>query len=145
MIFFPLFFFSARPFDQKLGPSLIYFFYWHTTFRRKCMIVFHLSFLYARPFDQKLGSSLIYFFICTQPFDQSWGQSYSLIYSFLNCTNISFAILIAVCPYISYALFLAVLPLYFVRYIHSSITLIFRTLYSWKCGSYISYAIFMAI
>ena len=34
------------------------------------------------------------------------GHSYSLIYSFLNCANIS------------YAVFMAALPLYFVRYIH---------------------------
>ena len=44
--------------------------------------------------------------------------------------------------YISFALFLEV---YFVRYIHSSTTLMFPTLYSWKCCSYISYAISMAI
>ena len=47
--------------------------------------------------------------------------------------------------YVSFALFLAVVPLYFVRYIHSSTTLIFPTLYSLKCCSYISYAISMAI
>ena len=48
------------------------------------------------------------------------------------------------CPYISYTLFLAVLPLYFIRYIHSSTTHVFCTLYTWKPCSYISYAIFMA-
>ena len=46
------------------------------------------------------------------------GHSYSLIYSLLNCANIS------------YAIFMAGLPLYFVRYIHVNTALIFRTLYS---------------
>ena len=34
------------------------------------------------------------------------------------------------CPYILYALFLAALPLYFIRYIHSSTTHVFCTLYT---------------
>ena len=80
---FIYYFFSARPFDQKLGSSLIYIFNLHTTIRQKYMILFisfilslyttilpnyrvlfHLfySFFSARPFDQKLGSSLIYIF-----------------------------------------------------------------------------------
>ena len=51
------------------------------------------------------------------------------------------------CPYISHALFLAVLTLYFVRYIHSSSTLIFCTLSicPLRWCSHISYAIFRAI
>ena len=50
------------------------------------------------------------------------GHYYFLIYYFLNCVNVSFAI------------FKAVLPLYFVRSIHRGavLTLIFRTLYSWN-------------
>ena len=60
--------------------------------------------------------------------------AFPLNYSFLNCAKVSFA------------LFKAVLPLYFVRYIHSSTSyIIFRTLYLWKCCSYISYATSMAI
>ena len=66
------------------------------------------------------------FLFLQRPFDKVRGHSYSLIYSFLNCANISFA----------------VLSLYFVRYTH---TLTFRTLYSWKCYSYISNAITMDI
>ena len=63
------------------------------------------------------------------------GHSYFLISYFLNCANISFAIL------------KAILPLYFVRSIHrgAALILIFCTLYSWKCCSYISYAMSMAI
>ena len=55
-------FFCAQPFDLKLGPSLMYFFYLHTAIRQKYMIFFHSIFLCAWPFDKKLGSSLIYFF-----------------------------------------------------------------------------------
>ena len=55
--------FCARPFDLKLGSSLIYFFHLHTTIRQKYMIVFHLFFLCAQPFDQKSGSSLVHFFL----------------------------------------------------------------------------------
>ena len=43
-------FFCARSVDQKLIPSLIYFFYLHTTIRQKYMIIFHLFFLCAQPF-----------------------------------------------------------------------------------------------
>ena len=35
----------ARPFDQKLASSLIYFFYVHTTIRPNYMVLFHLFFL----------------------------------------------------------------------------------------------------
>ena len=48
------------------------------------------------------------------------GHSYSLIYSFLNCGNIL------------YAIFMPVLPLYFVRYIHGymKFQLVYRILKS---------------
>ena len=87
-----LFFLCARPFEQKLGSSLIYFFYLHTTIQQKYMIVFLLFFLCAQPFDQKLGSSSMYFFhlyTTIQP-KLGRGHSYFLIYSFLNCANIWF-------------------------------------------------------
>ena len=78
-------YFCAQLFDQKLSPSSIYFFYWHTTIRRKFMIFFHLFFLCAQLFDQKLGSTLIYFFYCTRPLGQKLGSS--LIYlSYLYMT-----------------------------------------------------------
>ena len=38
-------FFCARPFDQKLACSLIYFVHFHTTIRVKYMVLFHLFFL----------------------------------------------------------------------------------------------------
>ena len=76
LLSFILFFFCARPFDQKLWSTLIYFF------------------VHVQPFDQKLRSSLIYLFylytiirpnirvlidflfsIFTQPFEQIiWGK-----------------------------------------------------------------------
>ena len=56
-----LFCYCTRPFDEKLGSSLIYFFYFHTTIRPNYMVLFHYSFFSARPFDQKLGSTLICF------------------------------------------------------------------------------------
>ena len=55
-------FFSARPFDQKLGSTLIYFF------------------MCTRPFDLIIGSSFIYYFFSAQPFDQKLESS--LIYIF---------------------------------------------------------------
>ena len=38
-------FFCARPFDQKSGFSMIYFFYVHTTIRPKYIVFFHLIFV----------------------------------------------------------------------------------------------------
>ena len=89
------FFICTRPFDQKLGSSLINLFYLYTTIRPKISVLIDLFFLFAhdhstfiysffsaRPFDQKLESTLIYFFICTRPFDQIIGSSF--IYYFLS-------------------------------------------------------------
>ena len=112
-----------------------------------------ISFICTTPFDQITWSSFIIlslvhnllpkikdlinliFFLVHDHSAKVRGHSYFLIYYFFNCANISFAIL------------KAVLPLYFVRSIHrdAALTLIFRTLYSWKCCSYISYAESMAI
>ena len=115
---FIYFFICVRTFNLKLGSSLICFFHLHTTIRQKYTIFFHLFFLCARSFLEKLGSSLIYFFCLYTAIQPKLGRghSYSLIYSFLNCANISFAI------------FMAVLHLYFVRFISGSTTFIFRPL-----------------
>ena len=80
-----------------------------TTIRPNVRVFINLIFLFAHDHSTKVR-----------------GHSYSFIHSFLNCANISFA----------------VLPLYFFRYNH---TLIFRTMYSWKYCSYISYTISMTI
>ena len=95
-------FFSARPFDQKLGSTLIYFFYLCTTIRPKIRVLINLFISFLHDHSTKVR-----------------GHSYSLIYTFPNCANISFA------------LFLTVLPLHFVRYIQSSFSY-----------PYISYTIF---
>ena len=60
-------------------------------------------------------------------------HSNSSIYYFLSFTNNSYATL------------MAVVLLYFVRYIHDSTVLIFRTLYSFEYCPYILYAIFIAL
>ena len=83
------------------GP-LSYFLPLCTTIRPKVRVLINLFLLFEHDHLTKI-----------------WGHSYSLIHSFLNCTNIS------------YTIFMAVLPLYFVRYIHVSTALIFRTLYPW--------------
>ena len=70
----------------------------------------------------KIRSSLISFFVFVHDHSTKVRcHSYFLIYSFLNCANISFAILTA------------------------DTAFIFRTLYLWKSCCYISYAISMAI
>ena len=75
-------FFSARPFDQKLGSSLIYFFHLHTTIQQKYMIFFlsfilslcttirpknrvliNLLFLFVHDHSTKLGVTLTLLFI----------------------------------------------------------------------------------
>ena len=80
-----------------------------TTIRPKIRILINLFFLFVHGHSTKVRGSLLL-----------------LIYSFLNCSNILFA----------------VLPLCFVRYNH---TLIFHTLYSLKSCSYILYTISIAI
>ena len=57
-----IFFICTRPFDLKLGSSLIFFFYLHTTIRPKIRVLINFIFFCTRPFDQKLGFTLIYFF-----------------------------------------------------------------------------------
>ena len=66
-------------------------FSFRTTIRPKIRFLINSIFLFAHDHSTKVR-----------------GDSYSLIYSFINCTNISFA------------LFLAVLPLHFVSYTQSS-------------------------
>ena len=126
MIFLHLFFLCARPFDQQLGSSMIYFFYLHTTIPQKYMIVFHLFFPCAQTFNHQLGSSLFFFYLCTaiRPKLKVTLIRFSIVPIFRLLYSRSYF------PYISLALFLAVLPLYFVGYIHSSTTIIFCTLYS---------------
>ena len=141
------FFICTRPYDQKFVSSLIYLFYLYTTIRPKIRVLI-VFFLFAHGHSTKLYNlfSFIYFILplltTIRPkirviinlffsfvHDHSTkvrGHSYSLIYFVLNCTNNSFALKL----------------LYFVRYNH---ILIFRTLYSWKYCSYISYAISMTI
>ena len=111
-------FFRPRPFDQKLGSTLMYLFHLRTTIQPNIRVLINLIFILVHNHSTKVRS-----------------YSYFLIYYFLNCANISFA------------MFKAVLPLHFVRSIHrgAALTFIFRTLYSWQCCSYISCAMSMFI
>ena len=94
-------FICTEPFDQNVSSSLIY------------------SLSSGESFDQNLEFSLMYFYLFAYDYSTNIrSHSYSLIYYFLNCANIS------------YAVFMAVLPLYFVRCIHGRTALIFHTLQS---------------
>ena len=135
-------FFWARPFDQKLGSSLIYFFHLHTTMifffsfilslcttiRPKNRVLINLLFLFVHDHLPKLGITLTLLFIL-----------------FLDVSIFRLLYSCQILPLYFRPLFLAVLPLHFVRYIHSSTTYIFRTLYSLESCSYILYAVSMAI
>ena len=148
-------FFSARPFDQKLGSTLIYFF------------------ICTRPFDQIIGSSFIYYFFSARPFDQKLGsllifffhlhttirQKYMIFFlSFIHslCTTIrpknrvlvnllllfvhDHSTKLGVTLTLLFIFFLDVpifrllyswqiLPLHFIRYVHSSTTYIFLSVH----------------
>ena len=130
-VLFHFYFFSARPFDQKLGSSLIYIFHLHTTIRQNIWLSFsHLFFLCARQFNQKLISSLIYIFGLYMTIRPKLGVA--LILKFI----------IKSYSYIFYTIFMELLLLYFVHYIHG-VALILRFII--KSYPYISYTIFMEV
>ena len=128
-------FFSARPFDQKLESSLIYFFRLHTTIRQKYMIFF-LSFIHSlcttiRPKNRVL-INLLFLFV----HDHSTKLGVTLTLLFILFLDV---------PIFRLLYSWQILPLHFIRYVHSSTTyifrsvhyihwravLIFRTLYPW--------------
>ena len=94
------------------------------------LILFRSFFLCPRQFDQKLGSPLChyFFFFVHDHSTKVRCYSYSLIYSFLNCHKISFAIFMAVLPLYFFRSFSGSAVLIFIGYNHSSTTLIFHTL-----------------
>ena len=92
----------------------------HITIWLKAIILFRLQSLLCMAIWPNKIKVLIYIFI-SFVYDHSTkirGHSYSLIYSLMNCV------------YISYATFIEVL-IYFVHYVHSRNTIIFRTLCPW--------------
>ena len=97
-----LFLLFAHGHSTKMYGPLSYVLPLCTTIRPKIRFLINLFLLFAHDHSTKIR---VY--------------SYSLIYSFLNCANIS------------YAIFMSVLFLYFVRDIHVSTALIMCTLYSW--------------
>ena len=91
------YFFSAGPLDQKLGSSLIYFFHLHAIIRQKYMIFF-LSFIFSLcttiPPKNRVLINLLFLFVHNH--STKLGVTLTLlIYSFLRCANISFAIFMA--------------------------------------------------
>ena len=144
IVLFHLFFLLFTTIRPKLGSSLIYFLYLYTTIRPNYIVLFSLFFLLCTTIWPKTRVLINLFILFVHNHSTKVrSHSYSLIYSFLHCADISFAKRNT--SLISFALFLAVVPLYFVRYIHSSTTFMFPTLYSWKFCFYISYAISMAM
>ena len=134
----------TRTFDQKLGSSLIYFLYLHTTIRPSYMVLFHLFFVQCTTIRSKIRVLFNLFFILVHDHSTKVrGHSYSLIYYFLNCPNISFAIFMVdialiifralcfkqYCFYVSYANSYTLI--HFVHYIHGRTALIFHTLCPW--------------
>ena len=133
-------FFSARPFDQKLESSLIYFFHLHTTIWQIYMIfflLFILSLCTTIPPKNRVLINLLFLFVHDHSTDKVRGYSYCFIYSFLRCTNISFAIFMAdtalmfsslcfwhYCLYILFSIFIVVLPISLVHYIHWRATIL---------------------
>ena len=105
-----LFLLFAHDHSTKIYDRLSFILSLCTTIRSKMIVPVNLFFYLYTTIRPKLGI----------------GYSYSLIYSFLNCANISFAI------------FMAVLALYFVRCISGSTTFIFLRLYSQQYYPYIS-------
>ena len=58
--------FCARPFVQKSGSTLIYFFYLHTTIRQEYMVLFYLFFLLYTTIRQKYMVFFhLFFLLCT--------------------------------------------------------------------------------
>ena len=138
----------TRPFDQKLGSSLIYFFYFHTTIRPNYMVLFHLFFVQCTTIQSKIRVLINLFFILVHDHSTKVrGHSYSLIYYFLNCANISFAIFMADTALITFRALCFKQYCFYVSYSNSQqyYFYTFCTLYSWQNCSYISYAMTMAI
>ena len=64
MFLFHLIFLLSKPFDEKLGSPLIYFFYLHTTIRKKYMVLFHLIFLLCTTIPPKIRLLIDLFLLC---------------------------------------------------------------------------------
>ena len=113
-------FFSARPFDQKLESSVIYFFYLHTAIRQKYMLFF-LSFILSlctavQPKNKVLINLLFLF-----------GHNYWIK---LGVTLTLLFVLFLDVPIFLLLYSWQILPLYFHRSVTGSTGFIFRLLYS---------------
>ena len=111
-------FFSARPFDQKLGSSLIYFFRLHTTIRQK-YLTFFLSFIHSlcttiRPKNRVLINLL---FLFVHDHSTKLGVTLTLLFIFFLDVPM-FRLLYSRQVHCMYTIFIGELFLYFVRFIH---------------------------
>ena len=123
----------TRPFDQKLGSSLIYFFFLHTTIRPNYMVLFHLFFLQCTTVRSKIRVLINLFSILVHDHSTKVrGHSYSLIYYFLNSANISFAIFMADTAFIIFRALCFKQYCFYISYANSYqyYPYTFRTLYS---------------
>ena len=79
-------FICARPFDQKLGSSLINLFHLYTTIRPKIRVRINLMFLYNTTIRPKIRVLINFFLFVHNHFHLTKVRShcYSLIYSFLS-------------------------------------------------------------
>ena len=139
----------TQPFNQKLGSSLMFFFFYlHTTIQPNYMVLFHLFFLQCTTIQSKIGVLINLFFVLVH--DHSTrvrGHSYSLICYFLNCSNISFAIFMADTTIIIFRVLCFKQYCFYVSHANSQqcYPYTFRTLYSQQNCSYILYTMSMAI
>ena len=83
---YSLLFFSAWPFDQKLGSSLIYFFMCTQPSDQNIWSSFIYTFFWAQPFNKNIWSFSIYCFFCPWPFDEKLRST--LIFFFYMYTAI---------------------------------------------------------
>ena len=139
----------TQPFNQKLGSSLMFFFFYlHTTIQPNYMVLFHLFFLQCTTVRSKIRVLINLFSILVHDHSTKVrGHSYSLIYYFLNCANISFAIFMADTALIIFRALCFKQYCFYVSYANSQqyYPYTFRTLYSWQNCSYILYTMSMAI
>ena len=131
-------FFCARPFDPKLGSTLIYFSYLHMTIRQKYMVLFHLFLLLCTTIRQKYMIFFLSFILslCTtiRPKNR---VLINLLFLFVHdhSTKSDVTLTVLFILFLDVPIFRSlyswqILPLYFHRSASGSTALIFCLLYS---------------
>ena len=92
-----LFLLCARNHSTKnWGPHRFIYIYLHTTIRPNYIVLFHLFFLWCTTIRSKIRVLInLYLILVHDHSTKVRGCSYSLIYDFLSCPHISFAIFMA--------------------------------------------------